>query len=86
MFTKLFWKDTLERLVATLAQVGLGLLSAEGVSHVHTEAVVATLVVAGLGVILKALAATRVTDAVSPASFVPAPPDGKPAVAEENLH
>lgn len=83
MFTKLFWKDVVERLVATVAQVALGLLSADAVTGVSLEAWLVTLGVAALGVVLKALAALKLSpDAVSPASFAPASPD-LPAVSEE---
>lgn len=84
MFTKLFWKDFFERLIATLAQVAAGLLAADGITGVSGEAWLVTLGVAGLGVLAKALAAGTVSNTVSPASFAPAAPDF-PAVSEEVL-
>lgn len=86
MFSSLFWKDFFERLLATLAQVALGLLGAEGVSHVHPEAWAATLVVAGLAVFVKVCAAAGIVpDGVSPGSFAKAAPD-QPAVDAEEAH
>lgn len=83
MFTAAFWKDVLERLLATLAQVALGLLTADGVSGVNLEVWVTTLVVAGLGVVLKALVASKVSDTLSPASLASGPDSTKSAPATE---
>lgn len=86
MYTKLFWKDFFERLVSTLVQVSLGLLGAEGISQVtdltgiNWQAAIVTILIAGLGVLGKCLAAAQKSNTVSPASFAPAAPD-KPAVA-----
>lgn len=85
MYTSLFWKDTFERLVSTLAQVALGLLATDLTSfaNIPWEAWLMTLAVAGVSVVLKALAAGKSDNTVSPASFAPAAPD-LPAVAEED--
>lgn len=86
MYTSLFWKDTFERLVATLAQVALGLLATDLTSfaNIPWEAWLMTLLVAGVTVVLKALAAGKSNDTVSPASFAPAAPD-YPALAESEV-
>jgi hypothetical protein len=83
LFTAAFWKDVLERLLATLAQVALGLLTADGVSGVNLEVWVTTLAVAGLGVVLKALVASKVSDTLSPASLASGPDSTKSAPATE---
>ena len=83
MFTLAFWKDVLERLLATLAQVALGLLAADGASSVSAEVWVTTLAVAGLGVVLKALVASKVNDTLSPASLASGPDSTKSAPATE---
>jgi len=83
LFSSLFWKDFAERLIATLAQVALGLLTADGVGSVSAEVWLTTLLVAGLAVFLKCLAAAGIDGTVSPASFAPARPD-LPAVSAEN--
>lgn len=77
MYTSLFWKDTFERLVATLAQVALGLLATDLTSFasIPWEAWLMTLAVAGITVVLKALAAGNSEGTVSPASFATARPD-----------
>lgn len=71
MWTSLFWKDVAERTVATVAQVLLGIITADGFNLVNFD-VVGTLTVVGvaaLAVLLKALIATQVTPTVSPASL-----------------
>lgn len=85
LYTGLFWKDTFERLVATLSQVALGLLATDLTSFasIPWEAWLMTLFVAGVSVVLKALAASKTANTVSPASFAPAAPD-KPAVSNED--
>lgn len=73
MFTRLFWKDTFERLVATLAQVLIAVLTVDGFDlwQADFKAVLAALVVSGALVVLKALAAAKFTnDTISPASLV----------------
>lgn len=72
MYTALFWKDVFERLVSTLAQVLIALLTADGFDLLNADwkAVLVTLVVSGALVVLKALvAATAVKNSVSPASL-----------------
>lgn len=84
MYTKLFWKDFAERLIATLVQVGLGLFGANSVENIPLGAMAITMALAGLAVFAKALAAAGVKNTLSPASFAPVGPD-LPAVAEEEV-
>lgn len=73
MWTKLFWKDTAERVVSTAAQAAIGLLTVDGfdVANFDLETGAAVVGVAALVSFLKALVADRfVGDAVSPASLV----------------
>lgn len=86
MFTKLFWKDAFERAVSTAAQaflaiVGVGLFN---VMQFDWPTALAITGGAALLAVLKALAAGTVSNAVSPASFMPADPD-LPAVAKEDV-
>jgi hypothetical protein len=72
MFTKLFWKDTVERVVSTAAQAGIALLTVDGfdVANFDVESGLAVVGVAALVSFLKALVAGKVTDStVSPASL-----------------
>lgn len=73
MWTSLFWKDVAERVLATVAQVILGIITLDGFNIASLDFVAAaTLVgVAALGVILKALIASRIGPTVSPASLAP---------------
>lgn len=82
LFTALFWKDFVDRLVGTLAQVALGLLTADATSGINWQVWLTTLAVAALGVFVKAYAASKVDGTISPASFAKAAPDF-PAVAVE---
>lgn len=71
MWSSLFWKDVAERVVATVAQVLLAIITAEGF-NVATFDVAATLTVVGVaaaGVLLKSLIASQVGKTVSPASL-----------------
>jgi hypothetical protein len=71
MWTSLFWKDLAERMVATVAQVLLGILTASGFNVVSFD-LVGTLTVVGVAaavVVLKALIAANVSGTVSPASL-----------------
>ncbi len=71
-FTKLFWKDVLERMLSTLAQVALGLLTADtflSLASIPWEAWAMTLFASGAGVVLKCLAAAKVSNSISPASL-----------------
>ena len=73
MFTKLFWKDTFERVVSTAAQAALGVLTADGVigvADVDFKAGASIVGLAALASLLKALVAGKFTgDNVSPASL-----------------
>lgn len=68
----LFWKDTVERMIATVAQLLITILSVDGLDLVHFdfEAGLVSVIIAAVLVVLKALAANAITsDSVSPASF-----------------
>ena len=71
MLTSLFWKDVAERVVATVAQVLLGIITASGFNLVSFDVagVLTTVGVAALAVVLKALVAAQVGGTVSPASL-----------------
>lgn len=84
MFTKLFFKDFAERLIATLAQVSLGLLTADQATSISAKAWLITLGVSALGVFVKAVGANKVDGTLSPASLAPVAPD-LPAVSEEEV-
>jgi hypothetical protein len=76
IYTKLFWKDTFERVLATLAQVLLAVLGVDGLDllQVDTTALLSTLAIAAALVVLKAViaaVATNNSSTVSPASFAP---------------
>lgn len=71
MFTRLFWKDTAERVVSTAAQAAIGVLTADGFDLVNFDAKASLAVVgtAALVSFLKALVAEKVDGTVSPASL-----------------
>lgn len=71
MWTSLFWKDLAERVIATVAQVVLGIITVQGfdIANFDWHTTVTLIVVAALGVVLKALVATQVSPTVSPASL-----------------
>lgn len=72
MFTKLFWKDTAERVISTAAQAAIALLTVDGfdVANFDVEQGAAVVGVAALVSLLKALVAGKVTNSnVSPASL-----------------
>ena len=72
IWNSLFWKDTVERVIATVAQVLITILSVDGLDLVNFdfEAGLVSCAIAGALVVLKAVAANAVTDnSVSPASF-----------------
>lgn len=74
MFTRLFWEDTLERVLATMAQVLLSLWTVDGFDLLSLDfkATAAAVVTAGILAFLKALlAAKAVGDSISPASLAP---------------
>lgn len=71
MYTGIFWKDVFERVVSTLAQVLIALLTADGFDLLQADftAIAVSLAVAGALVVLKSLVAAKVSNTVSPASF-----------------
>lgn len=72
IWTSLFWKDTVERVVSTVAQVLVAILSVEGLDLLQLDltAIVSTVAIAAALVVLKALAANAwVGQTVSPASL-----------------
>lgn len=71
MYSSLFWKDTFERLVATVAQVLIAILAADGFDLLQADwtAIGVSLLVAGVLVVLKALVAGSMSKTVSPASL-----------------
>lgn len=74
MWTSLFWKDTAERVLATVAQVLIAVLSVDGLNLVSLdwEATLSTVAIAGLLALLKAVVANAATGrTVSPASLAP---------------
>jgi hypothetical protein len=83
LFTKLFWKDTAERVVSSAAGGALTLLAADGADVVGDLGDVKTWVVfvgvPALVSLCKALVATRVVNSVSPASLAKVTPPEVPA-------
>lgn len=73
MFNNVFWKDTAERVVVTMAQAFLAvMLSAEGFDLFNTnwKATLSVVLTAGLLSVLKAVVAGKFVDStVSPASL-----------------
>jgi len=80
IWSSLFWKDAVERVLATVAQVLIAVLSVDGLNLVNLDwqATLSTVAIAGALALLKAIVANAVTGrTVSPASFAPAtPPEG----------
>jgi len=72
LFTSLFWKDTVERIVATVAQVLLGVITAANFNLLHFDVatVGATVGTAAAVALLKAIIASQVGPTVSPASLI----------------
>lgn len=74
IWSGLFWKDTFERLISTVAQVLITILSVDGLDLVNfdwTSGAITVGIAAAL-VVLKAVAANAITNpatTVSPASF-----------------
>lgn len=71
MYDSLFWKDVLERMIATVAQVLIALFTADGFDLLNADftAMAAAAGVAAILVVLKSLAATGIGHTVSPASL-----------------
>ena len=72
IWNSLFWKDTVERVISTVAQVIITILSVDGLDLVNYDfqAGAITVGIAAALVVLKAVAANAITDStVSPASF-----------------
>lgn len=73
IWTKAFWKDTVERVVSTAAQVAIGVVTADGFDLVNFDlkAAASVIGVAALASFLKALVANEyVEGTISPASLV----------------
>lgn len=72
IWSKLFWKDTVERVVATVAQAATGVLTAGGLGlfDVDFTSVLSVSLLAGLLAFAKSVAATYIGDPGN-ASFVP---------------
>ena len=74
IWTSLFWKDTVERVLATVAQVLIAVLSVDGLDLVALDwqATLSAVAIAGALSLLKAVVANAVTgNTVSPASLAP---------------
>jgi hypothetical protein len=74
IWTGLFWKDTAERVLATVAQVLIAVLSVDGLNLVALDwqAIASAVAIAGALALLKAILANAVTgNTVSPASLAP---------------
>jgi len=74
IWSSLFWKDAVERVLATVAQVLIAVLSVDGLDLVALDwqATLSTVAIAGALALLKAIVANAVTGrTVSPASFAP---------------
>lgn len=73
MFTQLFWKDTIERVVSTAAQAALGVLTADnltGLANIDFKAGLSIVGGAAVASFLKALIAGKyASNNVSPASL-----------------
>lgn len=72
IWTSLFWKDVIERVIATVAQVLIAILSVDGFDLVNYnfEAGLTTVAIAAALVVLKAVVANvAVNNTVSPASL-----------------
>ena len=74
IWSGLFWKDTIERVISTVAQVLITILSVDGLDLVNFDfqTGATTVLIAGVLALLKAIvanAATNPANTVSPASF-----------------
>ena len=82
MFSSLFWKDTAERVLSSAAGGVLTLLAADGADIGDAGDPESWLVFVGVPALVslcKAIVATRVSDAVSPASLAKVTPPEVPA-------
>lgn len=70
MWNSFFWKDVAERVIATVAQVLIALLTVDGFDLLTADftAMGVACLVAAVLVVLKSVAATQVGHTVSPAS------------------
>lgn len=74
MFTRLFWRDTVERVVSTMAQALLALLLTDGFDLLTFDwkAGLSVVVTAGVISLLKAIVADKLSkNTISPASLAP---------------
>jgi hypothetical protein len=74
MYSGLFWKDVFERLVSTVAQVLIALLSVDGLdlATFDLQAALTACGIAAALVVLKSLVAVNIKNpTVSPASLAP---------------
>ena len=88
MWTRVFWKDTAERTVATAAQAAVAMLSADGlgVLDVDWADVGSVSGLAALLAVLKALIAAKTVDnTISPASLLTDPPGRHAVDRDTNL-
>lgn len=71
MWTSLFWKDVAERVIATVAQVLIALLTVDGFDLLTADftAMAVAAGTAAILVVLKSVAAAYVGGTVSPASL-----------------
>lgn len=79
MFNRLFWRDAIERAIATAAQSTLAVLGADVIDVIGDVDWKGALSVAAGGAllsILKALAAAKVANTISPASLAHTNPEG----------
>ena len=62
MFTKLFWRDTIERIISTMAQflLVLGGVDGSGFLNLQFEQILTMTALGGLATLLKALAAANI--------------------------
>lgn len=71
MYSGLFWKDVFERVVATVAQVLIALLTVDGFNLLNADflAMGVAALTAAILVVLKSVVAANVNSTVSPASL-----------------